>query len=216
MKGLLVKDFCLLRQRIKFFILLFLLTIFMTFSMDSASFAVGWVSMLMAILSLSTLSYDEYDNCMPFLMSLPASPRDYALEKYCFSFLCGLAGWIVAVVMMLLTLIVQGKTGVLVEELLGSFMIIPVALILPACCIPVELKWGAEKGRMYLLVVYGIFFALLGIAYRFLPKMSGTFFAKLDAAVKPQTVLILLIILAVLITAVSVMISFRIVDKKEY
>ena len=153
MKGLLVKDFHLLMQRKSFFFLLAVLTVFMSFTMEGTLFAVGWVTMLMGIVSFSTIAYDEYDNCLPFLMSLPATRRDYAAGKYLFSIISGFAGWIFAAVVKLIISLMQSEFGTSIKELSTALVFLPLLLILLSCCIPVELKWGAEKGRMYLLVI---------------------------------------------------------------
>ena len=197
MKGLLVKDFHLLMQRKSFFFLLAVLTVFMSFTMEGTLFAVGWVTMLMGIVSFSTIAYDEYDNCLPFLMSLPATRRDYAAGKYLFSIISGFAGWIFAAVVKLI------------------LVFLPLLLILLSCCIPVELKWGAEKGRMYLLVIYGIFFALLAAGIRFLPE-APAFLAKMAAGLSFPIAVCLIFILSFLIFAVSLSLSIRIMQRKEF
>ena len=209
MKGLLVKDFHLLMQRKSFFFLLAVLTVFMSFTMEGTLFAVGWVTMLMGIVSFSTIAYDEYDNCLPFLMSLPATRRDYAAGKYLFSIISGFAGWIFAAVVKLIISLMQSEFGT------SILVFLPLLLILLSCCIPVELKWGAEKGRMYLLVIYGIFFALLAAGIRFLPE-APAFLAKMAAGLSFPIAVCLIFILSFLIFAVSLSLSIRIMQRKEF
>ena len=215
MKGLLVKDFHLLMQRKSFFFLLAVLTVFMSFTMDGTLFAVGWVTMLMGIVSFSTIAYDEYDNCLPFLMSLPATRRDYAAGKYLFSIISGFAGWIFATVVKLIISLMQSEFGASIKELSTALVFLPLLLILLSCCIPVELKWGAEKGRMYLLGIYGVFFALLAAGIRFLPE-APALVEKMAAGLSFPMAVCLIFILAVLIFAVSLSLSVRIMQKKEF
>jgi hypothetical protein len=79
----------------------------------------------------------------------------------------------------------------------------------------VELKWGAEKGRMYLLVIYGVFFALLAAGIRFLPEAPALVEKMVSGLSFPMAVC-LIFILAVLIFAVSLSLSVRIMQKKEF
>ena len=215
MKGLLVKDFCILLQRKSFFLILALLTVFMSFSMSDGMFVIGWITMIMGIFSLSTLSYDEYDNCMPFLMSMPVSRRTYAAEKYLFGLLCGFSGWLFSAVIGLLKNLVMHTLSENAETILTTLIFLPLLLILLSCCIPVELKWGAERGRMYLLGIYGIFFAGIGIGMRFLPE-APAFVGKIASGLSFPMFIVIVYVLAILLCIASILLSIRITSKKEF
>ena len=83
---------------------------FMRFAMDDSSFVVGWVTMIAVITALGTISYDEYDNCMPFLMTLPVTRKGYALEKYLFTMICSVIFWIISVVIVIITSLFSEKS----------------------------------------------------------------------------------------------------------
>ena len=148
-------------------------------------------------------------------MSLPATRRDYAAGKYLFSIISGFAGWIFAAVVKLIISLMQSEFGTSIKELSTALVFLPLLLILLSCCIPVELKWGAEKGRMYLLVIYGIFFALLAAGIRFLPE-APAFLAKMAAGLSFPIAVCLIFILSFLIFAVSLSLSIRIMQRKEF
>lgn len=57
MKGLLVKDFLLMRK--SKYVILFMLVIGIIGGIKNISFVAGYILMFLAILSLSTISYDE-------------------------------------------------------------------------------------------------------------------------------------------------------------
>ena len=83
MRGLLQKDLCLLVQRSRILLVMIGVGILMGFSADG-SFVIGYLTMLCAILAISTISYDEFDNGNAFLFTLPISRKSYVVEKYVF------------------------------------------------------------------------------------------------------------------------------------
>ena len=83
MKGLLVKDFLLMIKSKK--VILFMLFIGIIGGINDISFATGYILMVLAILSLSTISYDEANHGLNTLFTLPISKSDYVKEKYLFS-----------------------------------------------------------------------------------------------------------------------------------
>ena len=72
MKGLLVKDFLLMIKSKK--VILFMLFIGIIGGINDISFATGYILMVLAILSLSTISYDEANHGLKTLFTLPISP----------------------------------------------------------------------------------------------------------------------------------------------
>ena len=94
-------------------------------------FAVGFLSLVAALFSLSSISYDELDNGNAFLFSLPVSRGAYAAEKYVFGLILGLAGWILSVLFVLgVNLYRQAELSL--EVLMTSFALLPLVLLLPA------------------------------------------------------------------------------------
>lgn len=215
MKGLIVKDFALLRQagsKILFFALVW--GVVMTFVMDDISFTTGWVVLIAVIVSLSTLSYDEYDNCMPFLMSMPTSRRIYAAEKYVFSLLCGFIAWLCTLVIMIICSLAMGKGFPGAEDFLGSVMFLPVMMLVPAVTLPAQFKWGAQKGRNALFILFGVVFVAGFLIEKFGSGLAGAA-AKLETL--PMGGFVLGCMAAgVVITLASVFLSIRIMEKKEF
>ena len=81
MKGLMIKDFRLMFRRKRSFIFILLCGFIVNFSTD-AEFFVGWLMLIGSLFALSTIAYDEHDNCYPFLMTLPITRKGYVIEKY--------------------------------------------------------------------------------------------------------------------------------------
>lgn len=159
MKGLLVKDFLLMTQKKMFFVLLFVIALIMSFKMDS-SFVIGYFCMMGTIISTSTISYDEFDNGYPFLLTMPISRKMYAAEKYAMAFLCQAFFWIIAVIIQFAVIAIQHTPFVLGDLLIQNLLILVVTTLFAALMIPIEIKFGAEKGRTVLFLIAGLVFAI--------------------------------------------------------
>ena len=90
MKGLLIKDFKLLKGQKNFFMAITAISIIMIIVSPGTSFPIGFLGFVGALFSLSSISYDEFDNGNAFLFSLPITRKDYVLEKYIFGLISGI------------------------------------------------------------------------------------------------------------------------------
>lgn len=90
MKGLLIKDFKLLKGQKNFFMTITAISIIMIIVSPGTSFPIGFLGFVGALFSLSSISYDEFDNGNAFLFSLPITRKDYVLEKYIFGLISGI------------------------------------------------------------------------------------------------------------------------------
>ena len=83
MKGLFVKDIELMKQQKQFFILVIVMGVILNLAgSGSVSFAIGYFTFVTAIFAITTISYDEFDNGLAFLMTLPVTRKQYVAEKY--------------------------------------------------------------------------------------------------------------------------------------
>ena len=217
MRGLLEKDLRLLLKRKNY--LLLMLVIFVGFSfMMEPSFVVGYVPVLSVLFTISTISYDEFDNGYPFLMTLPVSRKEYALSKYVFGGVLGIFAWVLAVVLYFAANVVQGlewSTGDIAPVVLVPVTIFAVLL---SVLVPVELKFGSEKGRIVLMLIFGVvaLAALLGgKALAALNLDTTALVARLDA-IPDAAIYGVVIGIIVSFVAVSVLISVKVMENKEF
>lgn len=108
MKGLLIKDFRLLKGQVHFLLIVTVCVIVFMINGNEA-FGVAYVCSMVALLSLTTVSYDEYENGSAFLFTLPITKKDYVKEKYLFAGILLLIGLIVSMIMWYITAVI--KTG---------------------------------------------------------------------------------------------------------
>lgn len=213
MKGLLVKDFRLLMQRKCSFVIIMLCGLAMIFSTD-ASFFIGWMIMIGSLFALSTIAYDEHDNCFPFLMTLPVSRKCYAFEKYLFGALIALASWICGVVFYALISALRRTGFDLQGEIAVLSVMLPVPLLILDFSIPFNLKYGSEKGRIYMLVFWGVIFGAVFAVVKLVPSVKEFSFSGMS--VSGASVVITALIVTAAVTAASVAWSVRIMEKKEF
>ena len=221
MKGLLIKDLRILGQQKKLGILYIIIAVMLSLTMDP-TFLVSYLPMIGVLLSFSTISYDDYDNGMPFLMTLPVNGKIYAAEKYILSFISIAACWIIGVVLQIGSMMIK-KEGFSVLGTIGDDLLyIAVFLLVVSVMIPIELKFGTEKGRMMIFAIFAIVMVAIvggGKAIAFISEKSGLDLQSLVAKLQETPMLKIQLILyaaVIVMLIISAAVSNAVMAKKEY
>lgn len=211
MKGLLIKDFKLMKMQKRFFLLILLVGVVITFSSYDVAFTTGFMAFVSSLFSISSISYDEFDNGNAFLFSLPISRRTYAVEKYIFGAILGCCAWVLAMVIAISVGFLKGIHPD-TETWFSAFLILSMMFVILALMLPFQLKFGGERGRIVLLLVIG------GLAPNGLELIGIDLLAMLDAmpAVNAGIMSFITLLIALLFLGVSCLISIGIVQKKEF
>ncbi len=224
MMALLLKDLALLKQQKQFFLVMAGLVVFYSFFASGAvfTFAIVYMGIMMGMFTLSTISYDEYNNGAVFLFTLPISRREYVLEKYMFAAIMS-AGSTVAATAVCLGVgyakeIFTNGTDV-VEFLAGSIggALVTVCLML-SLMIPLQLKFGAEKSRIvWIGALLGIAAVVFGGA-KLMQLLNVDVGGLINGAEQASaaTVTVVLAVLLVGMVLVSCRVSMGIMEKKEF
>lgn len=216
MRALFEKDIRIVLMRKSTLLIFLVIGVIFTWSYSNY-FSGAYLTMLGTMIALSTISYDDADNCMAFLFTLPCTRKQYVLEKYMFvygfSFLAGLTGLVIIVV----SSMVKGEmvNEVVIIETLASE--IPILVITGGIMIPLQLKFGSEKSRIILMSLIGIVLIIGVIATK--NDRIKSLVDYLDNTLNSNTpigALLVLIIILIILSVISVCISGRIVDRKEY
>lgn len=159
--------------------------------------------MFLAILSLSTISYDEANHGLNTLFTLPISKMDYVKEKYLFSLIITGIGFVFVTILGYFSK----------SDFMETLAILSTALFLLAISLPFQLKEGNEKGRIVLfVVVFGCTFL-----FAFLNQFFSEFFESMEEtlnALDPTMFSVGLLITSIILYIISMMISIRIYNKK--
>ena len=217
MKGLLIKDFKLMLMQKNFFIIIIIVACLISISSQDPTFMIGFITLILSLFTVSTISYDEFDNGYPFLLTLPFSRKTYVLEKYVYGLILGTGAWIVSVMICSLMLIVQGKP-VTSDMLIGAFVILPMFLVIESLMIPVHLRFGGEKGRYALIACVGVLVVIGFVVMKIVEIFHINVLPLILAidALGPVMFMVILLMIGFLIMLVSLKVSLSIMNKKEF
>lgn len=218
MKGLLIKDLKLLMGQKQFFVTVCVLSFLFTFVNGDPTFAIPYVTMMLCMFSVGTISYDEYDNGGAYLFSLPITRKVYVAEKYVYGFGLCLAAIMVSAVFAVIVMI--GKNSWMGNVEFLSILVVSIVLsaVVLDAMIPAQLKFGAEKSRVALMGFVLVFYIIGYFGFRFLESM-GIDLEMVLVAFSGMTLAVVIAVLCgigIVITMISNMISMRIMEKKEY
>ena len=210
MKGMLIKDFCILKLQKN--AVLVLLAMCVVFFMKSPTYIVNLFPMYGFLLVLGTLTYDEFDRGYSFLFTLPVSRRGYVKEKYVFGLLfCG-GIWILSVLISLIYVWITKEIPI--DDAVSIILV----LVFMGTSIPVQLKYGNEKGRLAVVAIgVGGFAVIVGGI-----QLGKVFDIEMTAALQrvekmgAGTVSVIGCIVSVILIVISYKISVRIMEKKEF
>lgn len=218
MKGLLIKDYRLLFGQKKVFIIIMMiwLMLFFTNEADGFTFVTSYMMFVMAIFTISTISYDQYDNGMTFLLTLPVTRTVYVQEKYLFAIMNAIAAALLSV---LVTGVMGAVRGTMID--IGELFAITagtgaIVLVMIAVMLPFSIIFGTEKGRLVMVAVAGIC-CVIGFVGSKLPKPSN-----LDAvwnqifSQNPVYLILAGVVLCICILGISCLITISAMKKKEF
>ncbi len=217
MKGLLVKDFKLLKNMKNSMIVILIIAVGMSVYISDLTFIIVYLSFLGSSFTTGTLSYDEFDNGYAFLFSLPVTRKHYVMEKYIFGLLISGGGWLLGLVLAAISGMVRNN-GSVMEWLMIGLGLLPFPLIVLAFVLPLHIKFGGEKGRIGMICVLGGVF-LIGVLGAKVLQMLHLDLGALTESLSTmgEGMIILCADLAgVLFLAVSIGISNSIMKKKEF
>ena len=225
MKGLLIKDFKILAKQKKSMAFVLLFLGLCAFAGDDATFSATYTVVVLSMLTLNTISYDEKDGGMLFLLSLPANRKTYVKEKYIFAFINLLFSIVLAFALGYVPAIVKHtnlELGSFVMSIMAIMFMMGMGL---AMAIPLDLKLGAEKGRMFVILAVAGMFLITVTGYKILKDVLyidvlGEL-TKLLSGVKSEVLLYMILagsMFAVLLLMLycSYLISNKVMEKKEF
>lgn len=219
MLGLLIKDFKLMKNQKTFFFLMLFLAIAMLFAEFGSAFVISYFTIMSSMFVVSSISYDEFDNGNAFLFSLPFTRKEYALEKYVFASILGIGAWLTATVLAVGIAFFKTQQLPGADWLLENLIYIFLVFLMAAFMIPVQLKFGGEKGRIALILavlsvmVIG-YFIFEGIQY--LKVLNLTSIVAFLMSLSVYAYLAIGLVFLIIILTISYRLSCRIVAKKEF
>lgn len=218
MKGLLVKDLYLLGKQRNYVLYLLVISLFLLLGADNAIFVSGYMTVLGSFLALITISYDEMNHGRAFLFTMPITRKMYVTSKYLTGILTCLTAWTVSLVFTGVS-VAAGRISVGWKEwLVSCLMFLGVGFLFDALMIPIQLKFGADRGRIVLMVV------MLGCMFLAAPVVNLLQKTQLDFCgavaffdrIGPVGAGLLGAVLVLILLMISWVISMEILKGKEF
>lgn len=216
MKGMLKKDFSLMKGQKQFFLVAFIFAFVFLFVNRMVTFGVSYLMIMFLMFTLSTITYDEYDNGYSFLFTLPISRRLYVKEKYVFCMLTTTVVGVVNSLLILLLSIWKENQVALPDLLLSCTSALAAGMVLMAILIPVQLKFGSEKRQLAMLIGFVGVFLLIFLGSWIMDRFQLPKFMKVVEAMPMAVIAGLGLAVVVLAIVISYLISVRIMEKKEF
>jgi ABC-type transport system involved in multi-copper enzyme maturation permease subunit len=217
MMGLLIKDFKLLKCQIRGLFIILVTFIALTNTKNNTVAMISYLACIGVIYSVSTVSYDEYDNGNPFLFSLPITRKGYVLEKYGFALIVSGGACLFATVFTMAVGAMRNTISV-EEEIFNALIVLAVALVMISVLYPLQFALGSENRRVALFVIMAIIM-VIGVA---ISKLALAFNVDLHEIINNlplvSTGIIVAVALAIsaVMLALSCWISMGIMRRKEF
>lgn len=216
MKGLLLKELSIVKTQGRSAVLIMAIALFMLMVGNNTTFGVIYANILFVTFGITTLSYDYHDNGYAFLFTLPISRKLYVMEKYVFSMLSIATGTVLSLILMVGVSIIKEDYILTTSEIAFVIGYGVSAIVISSIMLPVNLKFGPEKGRIAMVVLIAI--VMSGIFA--MAKISGTMdltCVYLGIKGSPAFIIIgIFSVIVLLILAGSYLISCKIMEKKEF
>jgi len=217
MKGLLIKDLNLMKNMLRIIAAIIIFSVIFSTMGENLFFSMGYISVFVAIFSISTISYDEYDNGFAYLFSFPFERKQYVQEKYVFALGLIVVGVAVSGIMSFLISILTEQVVTAPEWIAVVVASISMAIFMISLVLPAHIKYGSEKGRIAMIVI----FLVIGVIGGALYGLSNLLGLDVESMVEslfysPAKMLLTVGLIAAVMMGISYVVSLRIIEKKEF
>lgn len=207
MKGLLLKDFYMLKKYCRAYLLIAVVFIAVSFFSTENMFFVFYPCIFCSMIPVNLLGYDERSRFLQYSGTLPYTKAQFVSGKYVIGLLAQLAVLLATGIAQAVRMKMNGVFDFsdLVEIMLMTLIL---SAVTSSVCLPFMFKWGVEKGRIAYYVTIGMICALSVVA-------SGLFSGDLETKIRFDAVLPILSLVGVGIYALSWYLSIVFFKKRE-
>lgn len=217
-KGLIIKDILQLKNYKKtliVFILIFTLTSISGTDVTGNMLAI-MLTLGFGMFSMASFNYDELNKADRYILTFPLTKKQVVLSKYILVIGSTVIGSILGTILGLIVTFAINKQVLNIEELIlaGLGGIFGIGLI-EAIQIPCVYKWGAEKGRIQMVIVTA-FVALLAGGVMFIgEKINIQFTSNNIFDIFSGFLPLGFIVVIIAMYYISYKVAYKIYEKKE-
>lgn len=209
MKGLILKDFYTLRRNSRFLIAYLIFLIVISASSDNISFFAGMLVSMITMLSISTFSWDEYCGWNKYALTIPVSRKQIVMAKYAVLWILVLGGSAIGFLLIWISRMVNPEIDMKMAVIVLGLCSLAGA-VMASITIPLIYRWGTEKSRLAMLMIFAAPTALVYFLGHFIDAPSE------EALIGYlMTMLKCTPFLCIAVVCFSFVVSVRIFEKKE-
>lgn len=217
-KGLLIKDLLQLKSYKKTLLIFMIIFAFSAISEENgvSVMLITMITLGFGMFSMASFSYDETSKADRYILTLPITKKEVVLAKYILAIGFTIIGSIIGILLTFIMAFAFQKEILNLQEmiLLGLGGILGISFI-EAIQIPCIYKWGAERGRMQMLIVTAIIALLIGGLFFLGEKLNITLPSEQELAICSTFIPFILMGVIVLIYFISYKVAYRIYSNKE-
>ena len=208
MIGLIYKDLMVMRKPLALYMVIFAVYGYMGIAYDQGGLLFAMVLVLSAMLPVSSIAYDERCKWDKIANTAPLSRKEIVMAKYLFAILLTVFSVAVCFVIYLFD-----SRMPMTEKLIMCYMLTMGGMLYQALLLPVNIKFGAEKGRNIML-------AIMFVPVLFVVAVSNTGLVDLPAVVQflennEQLIPYIVTATVAVVYAASVTLSVKIYENKD-
>ena len=148
MIGLIYKDLMVMRKTLALYMVIFVVYGYMGIAYDQGGLLIAMVLVMSSILPVSSIAYDERCKWDKIANTAPLSRKEIVMAKYLFAILLTVFSVAVCFVIYLFD-----SRMPMTEKLIMCYMLTMGGMLYQALLLPVNIKFGAEKGRNIMLAI---------------------------------------------------------------
>ena len=208
MIGLIYKDLMVMRKTLVLYMVIFVVYGYMGIAYDQGGLLIAMVLVMSSILPVSSIAYDERCKWDKIANTAPLSRKEIVMAKYLFAILLTVFSVAVCFVIYLFD-----SRMPMTEKLIMCYMLTMGGMLYQALLLPVNIKFGAEKGRNIML-------AIMFVPVLLVVAVSNTGLVDLSAVVQflennEQLIPYIVTATVAVVYATSVTLSVKIYENKD-
>ncbi len=207
MKGLLLKDWYMMKKYCRYYLFVCIGFIILSMMSSGNMFFVFYPCLLGGMIPVNLLGYDERSRWTEYVGALPYTKTQIVSAKY-------LIGLFTQIAMLTVICITQGvKMGIEGNFILKEFLVLMMLLLIMASVassltLPFAFKYGVEKGR-------GAYYVMIGVVCASSIITSNLLSGKIQAKIELNGILPIICLVGIGIYALSWYLSVIFYKKRE-
>ncbi|MBR3226954.1 MAG: ABC-2 transporter permease [Erysipelotrichaceae bacterium] len=209
MKGMIRKEICVILNNRKFLLVSLCIYLIYSVMLDNMSFFLPFMA---SMLSISSFSYDEYNNWQTYASSLPQGRLSIVRAKYVVAVGSVIIASLIGMILSYVVTALKGSGPAFDEQLSSLLGTVMAIMLMLSILFPILFRYGAEKGRLAMAVMGLGFAAVIMVLSRFIgPDISPSVIASMERYLP-----VIFSVICVLSMVISYFISKKIYLNKEF